>query len=1043
MGKEDHVLREFDLRQDAAKMAEMMKASDDQWPGTWSGGAEITAEMITEWHERGSAINRWILEVGGQMAAYCSLHEMEEQKNAGYVGLLNVQPEYQGRSLGRRLLQKCLERCGELGYDLLSLHTWPGNLKSVPLYKKTGFFWVPDTSVWMLNFVPAILALPCARPYFEAHDWYATFRRELDQAEDDKRWEGMKVFTYRWEEGGEALTVWADRQSRKLTAVETDALFVGAIADDIEPPKGLSTVMRWRLTNKQDRPMSVSVIASGTEHLRIDHRATVTLAPGETTELEATVDVADDTPEVKRNRPVPAVRTLLIVDGEVIELGTGLQGRPPVEVSASPHHVTLFPGVPKTVHLRLRSRLRHDVEATVSLAPPSGLSLDRTAHTVSIPAKSFAAVPVELRADGGGVYPLSATIYFEGGKTVPKRLPVFSLAAGGLLAYQGEEETRIENEWTRVVLKKQAGESFIDNAQDNVGLGRFGARLGPPFWPSELDDVEFDISLARTDGRITALMRADLKESYPELTLYRKVTMGGGPLIELAHSLINNGTETHRLQVSSGVGHWHNDAATITVPLAGGIVHSRRSEFPAVEEDIGKTPGAFAERWVAFSSRWGTLGVLWDASVVENEVGWGISVLTPEVTCEPQQRVSTHKVYVYAGPGDWRTVRQHARRLAGTDDDPEPIPVEARPVHDARIDPAPLVVVGDEATATLVVDNLRRRPLEGRARLVLPQGLTADREQFEVSDVALDCTLREPIVLQVEPGAMAYQGQVLLSTRLVDQRIPVPVVRLGDRGKVAVTEQVREDQTVFAVDNGRTRFGVAPGYCGALIGWEEGGIDHLISSFPERKTFGWMSPWYGGVMPVLFEEGSWGIPGHLDQETLHGQVVDLSDARGTPWRGVRVSGDITREELVGLQLELDYLTVGQSNVLKLACRVHNTTTGKRRVVVGWLTFWQPDGSSEANVLHSEYVERKPTPWNSWSWARHWATVTNAKTGRTAALVSPYPDVLAMDWGDAGGHLGCWSHVDVLPGSTTERMCYLALCDDLEAARRYACLRAYL
>jgi hypothetical protein len=323
-----------------------------------------------------------------------------------------------------------------------------------------------------------------------------------------------------------------------------------------------------------------------------------------------------------------------------------------LRTSTSPHHVTLFPAVPKTVHLRLRSRLRHDVEATVSLAPPPGLCLDRTAHTVSIPAKSFAAVPVELRADSGGVYPLSATVYFEGGETVPKR-------------------------------------------------------------------------------------------------------------------------------------------------------------------------------WAAYRSRWGTLGVLWDAAVKENEVGWGVRLLTPEVACEPQQRVSTHKVYVYAGPGDWRTVRKHARRLAGTDGDPEPIPVEARTVHDARVEPTPLVAVDDAVTATLVVDNLRRRPRAVR------------------------------------------------------------------------------------------------------------GLWRRPRSRPARAN-----------------------------RTAH-------RAGG---RGLRRPGS------------------------------------------------------------AQHAAGRP---------HHWSTVTNPGTGRTAILVSPYPAVCLMDWGDVGGHLGCWSHVDVLPGSTTERVCYIALCESLEQAKRYACLKSYL
>jgi len=184
----EFVLRQVDIGKDAEKLVEMWKASDNQWPGTWSGGTEITPQMVTEWHQRQKMIDTYVFEIGDKIAAYCSFNERPEEKNVGYVALLNVAPEYQGRSLGRKLLQRCLERCSELGFHLLTLGTWSGNLKSVPLYKKTGFYWVPDTDVWMLNFVPSILNLPCTRPFFSRHDWYKTFERALTQDEDDERW---------------------------------------------------------------------------------------------------------------------------------------------------------------------------------------------------------------------------------------------------------------------------------------------------------------------------------------------------------------------------------------------------------------------------------------------------------------------------------------------------------------------------------------------------------------------------------------------------------------------------------------------------------------------------------------------------------------------------------------------------------------------------------------------------------------------------------------------------------------------------------------
>ena len=170
---------------------------------------------------------------------------------------------------------------------------------------------------------------------------------------------------------------------------------------------------------------------------------------------------------------------------------------------------------------------------------------------------------------------------------------------------------------------------------------------------------------------------------------------------------------------------------------------------------------------------------------------------------------------------------------------------------------------------------------------------------------------------------------------------------------------------VWDIDNGHTRFSLAPGFTGALTRWEQDGVNQLLSPFPDQKTFGWMSPWYGGVTPVVMKTGGWDIPGKLYQETLETTAIEQTDEQGIPWQGVRISAELAREQLVGLGVEFDYLTVGNSNVLKLICRVHNRTSARRRVAVGWLTYWQLDGTSVENTLRSQDIERKHTPWESW------------------------------------------------------------------------------
>jgi ribosomal protein S18 acetylase RimI-like enzyme len=1028
----------MDLEQDAQKLTDMWLASDDQWPGTWSGGIEITAQMVAESFEREKCLNTYVVETGDQIVAQCTFHETGDEKGVGYVGTLNVQPEHQKKSLARRMLCRCVERSVELGFKQVTLHTWPGNLKSVPLYKKTGLFWVPDTNVHMRNFIPGILTMPIARPYFQAHDWYETFQRELAQKEDDERWEGMEVYTYRWAAGDDMLTVWVDREARTVTAVETNGFHAAAIAAKLEPAKGLPTQMRWVLENKGEQPKKVSLIANGTEYLQIEHRAAVTLAPGERAELEANVEVAVDAPDVREGKPSPTVRTLLIVDGEVVELATGMRPRAAVTVETEPRYVTLYPGVAKTVHPQLRNYQPDEIEATIALTPAPGLEVDWTERTVAVPGKSYAGASVSLRAAAGGVYDLQATAHFAAGKTAPQRLAVFSLGMGGVLADVDEKEARLENEWTRVILHRHGGGMEVRAPLRNVSLGGGREYVGPPFWPTELDDKEFTIDLEREGGRVRAVMAAALDER-PGLVLRREVTLGAGPLVGVRNAWLNTGTRSQSIQIQFGSDLSQRERATITLPLAGGIVQSHFAEFPAVEEDVSKKPQALAERWVAVTSEHGTFGLIWEENVVENEFGgWAwMALLGPKLACEPQRWTPAGTITYYAGPGDWRNVRDHARRLAGADEAIEPIPAQARAVCDVRLEPSPVVTVDDRVEATLVVDNLRARPMSGHARLATPEGLAADLGAFEIERVTLQEPFQQAVNLSLAPQAAAYESTLSLRTQLFDRQVALPSIRLGTRDPVVISRR----DGVWTIDNGRTCYTVVPDFSGSLSAWVEGGVDHLISPYPEVKTFGWMSPWYGGLMPLAQVRHE--MPGKLGLETFTAQEVRVPDARGIPWAGVRVRCQVTRGKLVGLTVELDYLTVGQSNVLKLAYRVRNETTARRSLGCGWHSFWQLDGTWEHNTLYSAELQRKPTPWGIWSEAGKWCLVTNAETGRTAVLVSPYPNVRLSDWDDMGGHLGFVGRMSIPASGVSERVCYIALCEDMDQARRYIPLQGYL
>ncbi len=81
-----------------------------------------------------------IVEVDGRIVGWCDAMRLTEEgfrHNATLgIGLL---PEWRGRGLGRRLLDKVLTRCGEAGVERVELSVYADNAPAIRLYHSVGF----------------------------------------------------------------------------------------------------------------------------------------------------------------------------------------------------------------------------------------------------------------------------------------------------------------------------------------------------------------------------------------------------------------------------------------------------------------------------------------------------------------------------------------------------------------------------------------------------------------------------------------------------------------------------------------------------------------------------------------------------------------------------------------------------------------------------------------------------------------------------------------------------------------------------------------
>jgi RimJ/RimL family protein N-acetyltransferase len=1048
--------------EDAAKLAVMWNESDDQWPGTFTEGVPMTTERVREWMDREVGLAILVVEDPAQerIVGYGSLWEGHDKENLCYVAVLNVHPAHQGKSHARRMLTRMIDLAVELGYHQMDIGTWSGNLKSVPLYKKVGFFWVPDTSVHMENFVPLIRRLPLAQPYFQRHDWYTTFQRELLQVEDDQRHGAMKVYGYHWEADGERLSVLIDREAKAMTGLETDHLSAYAELDEVEPAHGLPYPIRWRVTNKRQAAINVSILASGDPGIQISQQSTFRLEAGQERVVEGRFTVSPDIKVVKKGWPAPRIKTVLVIGGDVIELGTGVRSRPAIVISTEPQYPVVLPGRASTVHVQLNNRLERPLQGVVSLAPEVGVKADWDGlrHEFSLDAQGTAGLPLNVTCDEAGVVPLRFSAVFETDdqqvSTRPARVPLLSLPLGGIVADIGESGDQgdvilIENEFFRLHCRSEGGRCAIWDKADERAISSIREELGPPFDPSELWFKAYDLSLERGSGWVKAILRAR-SNNFPGLALTKEITLTASPLMTLGYRLVNEGTQTYTVQLNPWVWMGDRQRACLTLPRAERLVHERAALFSSVHGDVPEKPEGMAERWLAWKIAAFTLGLIWGDDVEEHKWEWSsLNLKRSSLTLEPGAAADMPPLYLYAGPGDWVDVRRTWARMA--DQPLQRMQPQPGRKPDIGFDPSPAITLSDQVELTLRADSVREQALDGRILIEPPPGWRVEPVEFPLNQLKHEQPLVAPLRLDGTGQKVgAHVGQFCLESDRFDVAEPFTLIRLGhDSAPVQVAELREDDHLLFQIDNGWSRWQVAPDYHAGVVRWTVGqsDVNHLRSAFPQEggASMGWLKPWFGGIQPILMPDDveAEGWPGKLYEEQFTAQPCTRTDERGIDWTGLCLTARIKREAFRGLRVEVAYLTVGRSNLLKIVYRLVNETQVFWRVIPGLLTFGQVDGRFDNTTLHADDVQMKRTSVMTWAVVGDWGAMTNPESGRTLAVIKGTPGAWLelSDYGQDGGHVFGFKRLLIPPQDQAEMVVYVALTDSLKEARRYAVLSA--
>ena len=1045
------LIREFRV-EDAAEMARLFNESEEGWPGGLTGGVPYTAERVLEEFERTAAIAHLVAECEGRIVGYLRLARHWLGPDATYVALVNVHPDYRGRGIGTSLLKEAINRSIELGVDRVDLHTWSGNARAIRLYKKLGFYWVPETGVYMQNYLPAIVKLPMARSFFSRHpEALYSFKRELRIEEDDYRVRGRRVYLYEWRAGDEFLKVYVDAYAWGVTGVEWSEGLVECYTGEPLIGRGLPFSVFWHFRNYSSNPLKLTLIPTLDLGVSFKSRPNplVEVLPRSEKTVSAELVVDPYAKPKPRGEPSRRITSSLIMNGVTFRLVTGFEEKPPLDVKLAKMY-SLPLEYSGELLLDVENCLRKRVKARLRLVPGAGVVVKPTSLELELKPREAVTLPVEVGVSRGvkvgsimAVYDVEVNGSSCRGK--PVKLNFTCPALGEVAWFLDEERDRIVvdrgDAWLHILLR--GGTVFVYDGDGEQLAYMWCESIGPPFWPNELERARFNFTVERIEGGLRVRLSAPV-EKMPGLTFIKELRVwASNPAISIVYEVENSSSIVHegRLRVNAWPASWRVER--LVAPLREGLLKAgvRLGEFPGARGDLPLDPSRYSEGWMCYEIRGGfACGTAWSLREVREVDSSYCRLPSPTYSfrVEPCSRAVIGKLILYAGRGSWRSLRELYWREVERGVRPPAIGAEMKAVE-VLTDPMPLIIEGStSAKARLLIRRSRSKEFRGtlllRGREV---GVEPSRLEVECRGSGLfECEV-EFQVAKLEPRA--YSIDYTLNSNYGVVRGSIPLIVLGTGGDVLVNH---EDDT-WIVDNGVLAFRVAAGFAGTLYSARLGEVEQLESPYPKPGQLVWINPWYGGVRVVSRVSRD-----YLWREEWVAEPVSVGK-----WRGVKVYTDVRDERnswIKGLRIEQYYLTRPGSNVIALYTVLENRSRRALEPELFLTAFVKPGGVR----AHSMAIRRGGGVeiWRNWGYdmpyiiSEEQAVAYNDVAAASLVAGRSGVEVIAMSFGQEHGcHLAVSIAPDNLlkPGEKFELSSYLVLTKRLEEAFRYHALTRLL
>ncbi len=1057
--KDIGIIRQMTM-DDAQDYADMMTRSEEGWPWHMGGGVPYTARAARQQLEENGALGHYIAQVDNKIVGVCTVYRGLRDENSGYIGFLNVEPEFQGKRLGKRLLRAGVDRAIQEGVERIDLHTWKGNLKAVPLYKKMGFFWVPETSVYMINLMPLILKHHLFQDFFDSNpDWYRNQVRDLSAEPDLRERDGIGIYQYSFRSGDQTITALADREGLWITGGSNRELEVWVHPQNEVCPEGLPQRMFWEIENRTDEARDISLVVNAPQSVEMVDPPpdSISIPPGERVSLEGTFRIDPEAQEKEDWEEPDRIISTLTFGDRAMSFKTGFGRKGALSFGFDPRYMMARPGSRTSLQVRIKNRTKTRLQGRITASPlEQGLQVESRVFDFQLSPEGYAGFSCQLAVDEScpsRYLPIRfrpLVLDDEGNEVVlrEKILHASCVVPGTVLHFEELNDNNLHLCSGRVdaaINLRRGGQVTVRDreTEEMLFVGLRGDALGPPFRPTEFDKARCSYSLETGQGYVRAKLRMKSKR-HRGLSLVKHIILrSGSPVLTARYGLINEYPEPRSFDLKTSA-HAMLNHATIYIPHSDALLCEKVSTgYPYWRDDAPRKPEDFAEGWMGFEGykdKLFTVGSIWPRETGEVELGHTL-LATPKMGLEvgAHSRCTSPPLHFYIGEGDWRGLREAWRRLSRNSVSRQKtyLEIEKRPPLSFGLRQN-LISSSGRAKGVLYVSNLRGKRSTGKLTLKPPAGWSAEPERISFQDLSWDGVEDQ---VEIRPQGSTpigvYPLGLVLETGETRTSRTVPLVHTsGDRLKIS--SQKDQDRDILVVDNGFLNFRVCPAFGGTVYSLQSEAVEYLSSSFPEPEPRVTFNPWYGGATGCLNNSESRGWCEEFDHRTV----------REGRWRGVETScrASDRLKDIKGAVIRNRYLTMPSSNILRLEQEIKNETTAGMEIFTGAKVFPSLGEEGLEPVIPDRegnpYARSPDQPFEI-ECPQGWVAVRNPELDRSLVFAGPSGArcSLKIDWmrglGFVEGHLKPYYG----PGQSRTWSWHLALCSsDLDDIRTHGLIR---